>query len=207
MLFADRDDAGRKIAARLSGFAGIAGGLVVALPRGGIVVGRAVADALRLPLDIVVPRKIGAEANPEYAIGAVTEEGDVVWNEAERRHAEPSYLEAEIARQKDEAARRLATYRAGLGDRSFEGRTVIVVDDGVATGLTMRAALATVRRGRPAKTIVAVPICPPDTVGVLKEAADEVLILELPRGFTAIGAFYADFPQVEDQQVLRLMRS
>ncbi|HTK05185.1 MAG TPA: phosphoribosyltransferase family protein [Candidatus Eisenbacteria bacterium] len=206
MLFADRDDAGRRLAERLSGYAGIADGLVVALPRGGVVVGRVVADALRLPLDIVVPRKIGAESNPEYAIGAVTEEGDVVWNEAERRQADPAYLTAEVAKQKEEAARRLATYRAGLVDRTFEGRTVIVVDDGVATGLTMRAALATVRRGRPARTVVAVPVCPPGTLVALEAAADVAIVLELPRAFMAIGAFYADFPQVEDEEVLRLMR-
>jgi len=206
MLFADRADAGRKLADRLTGFTGTPGGLIVALPRGGVVIGRVVADALRLPLDIVVPRKIGAQENPEYAIGAVAEKGDAVWNESERGHADPAYLEAEVGRQKAEAQRRLETYRAGLGARSFRGRTVIVVDDGVATGLTMRAAIMTVRRGGPARTVVAVPVCPPGTFHELEREADEVVALERPAALTSIGAFYEDFPQVGDEEVLRLMR-
>src|SRR5512142_1163900 len=130
MPFVDREDAGRRLARRLRRLAGKPDAVIVALPRGGVVLGRVVADALRLPLDIVVPRKIGAPGDPEYAIGAVTEEGDAVWNEAERRVADASYLEKTLAAERAEARRRLATYRAGLPPRALRGRTVIVVDDG-----------------------------------------------------------------------------
>lgn len=206
MLFKDREDAGRRLASRLAAFKGDPEAVVAALPRGGVVTGRVIADALGLPLDLVVPRKIGAEGDREYAIGAVTEEGDVVWNEHERRAADRGYLSAEVEAQKKEAARRLATYRAGLAERSFEMKKVLLVDDGAATGLTMRAALATVRRARPAMVVIALPVCPPDTAETLAREADEVVILDSPEPFTAIGASYGDFPQVEDAEVLRLMR-
>ena len=206
MQFADREDAGRRLAKRLSHYAGKPDTLVVALPRGGVVVGREVADALRLALDIVVPRKIGSPGDPEYAIGAVTETGEPVWNERERERADPSYIDAAVGRELAEARRRLETYRAGFPPRLFRGITVIVVDDGVATGYTMRAALATVKRERPAAVIVAVPVCPPDSRAVLEAEADEVVVLETPKMFGAIGAYYENFPQVDDATVIKLLR-
>lgn len=205
-MFKDRADAGRRLAALLSAYEGDADAVIAALPRGGVVTGRVVADALGLPLDIVVPRKIGAQGDPEYAIGAVTEEGDAVWNEEERRRADPRHVETELSTQKAEARRRLATYRAGLPPRTFEGKKVILVDDGAATGLTMRAALATAKRAGAASTVVALPVCPPDTADELSAEADEVAVLERPTSFMSIGRHYADFPQVGDEEVLRLMR-
>ncbi len=206
MPFADREDAGKRLAGRLKKYAGKPDTVVVALPRGGVVTGREVADALRLPLDIVVPRKIGSPGDPEYAIGAVTEEGDAVWNESERRAAGEEYLAATLAAERAAARRRLATYRAGMPARSLRGKTVIVVDDGVATGHTMRAAVATVRREGAARLVVAVPVCPPDSRASLEAVADEVEVIESPRAFAAIGAHYGAFPQVSDGEVLRLMR-
>lgn len=206
MPFVDREDAGRRLAERLKRHAGKPDAVIVALPRGGVVVGREVADALRLPLDIVVPRKIGAPGDPEYAIGAVTEEGDAVWNEAERRKAGKAYLDETLAAERAEARRRLATYRAGMPPRALRGKTVIVVDDGVATGRTMRAALATVKKEGAARIIVAVPVCPPDSLAELGTEADETVVLESPRAFGAIGASYESFLQTDDATVIRLLR-
>lgn len=206
MTFIDRHDAGKRLARRLSRFARRTDAVVVALPRGGVIIGREVADALRLPLDVVVTRKIGAEENPEYAIGAIGETGDAVWNERERREADPSYLEAEVARQRKEAARRLAKYRAGLPPRAFAGKTVLLVDDGVATGYTMRAAIAWLRHERPAAIVVAVPVCPPDSLAIIAAEADEAVTLEAPAAFDAIGRFYQEFTQVGDDAVIASLR-
>lgn len=206
-LFANREEAGERLAAVLAEKYGRKkNAVVLALPRGGVVPGRIVADELGAPLDIVVPRKIGAKANPEYAIGAVAEDGEAVWNEAERRVEDPSYLDAEVAAQRAEARRRLATYREGLPQRDLKGKSVIIVDDGAATGLTMRAAIATVRAERPARITVALPVCPPDTVRVLAGEADDVVALRRPEPFHAIGAFYEEFSQVGDADVRRLLR-
>ncbi|MEY4744733.1 MAG: hypothetical protein RL272_678 [Candidatus Parcubacteria bacterium] len=206
MPFVDREDAGRRLARSLRRYEGDPGAIVVALPRGGVVTGRVVADALKLPLDIVVPRKIGAEADPEYAIGAVTEEGDAVWNERERRGAGRAYLDSTLAKERAEARRRLGTYRAGMPPRSLRGKTVLVVDDGVATGYTMRAAVATVKRCGASRIVVAVPVCPADSLAALELEADEVVALESPVIFSSIGAFYDAFAQTDDATVVRLLR-
>jgi predicted phosphoribosyltransferase len=206
MRFIDRRDAGGRLAKRLSRFAVRPETVVVALPRGGVVVGREVADALRLPFDIVVTRKIGAEQNPEYAIGAIGEAGEAVWNDREHRDADPAYVEAEVARQREEAARRLRTYRVGLPPRDFAGKTILLVDDGVATGYTMRAAIADLRRARPAAIVAAVPVCPPDSLAAIAAEADEVVVLETPEDFDAIGRFYQEFAQVGDDAVIAALR-
>lgn len=207
MLFRNREDAGRKLAEALEKFAGRPDVVVVALPRGGVVLGRMVADALAAPLDIVVTRKIGAEGNEEYAIGALTEAGHAVWNVMERDNANPAYLERVIGRERAEAQRRLALYRGRLPPRDLKGKTVIVVDDGIATGYTLRAALATVKSEHPARVVVAVPVATPDAAAGLGREADEVIVLSRPELFFAIGAFYADFSQVDDDTVIDLLRS
>jgi predicted phosphoribosyltransferase len=207
MMFTNRRTAGEKLAERLAAYEGAEGVIVVALPRGGVDTGRAVADALGAPLDIVVPRKVGAQGNPEYAVGAITETGHAVWNEEERRRADPAYLEKTMEAEKAEAKRRLETYRAGMPPRDLRGKTVILVDDGIATGLTMRAAVETVRSEGPSRVIVAAPVAPPESVEELASLVDEVVVLEKPPLFFAIGAFYADFDQVNDDDVIRLMRS
>ena len=205
MIFIDRLEAGEKLAAALKKYAGRKDTAVVALPRGGVVPGRVVADALGAPLDIVVPRKIGAPSNEEYAIGAVTEEGHVVWNEAERAMFDAAKLDKIVEKEKAEAARRLEKFRAGLPPRDLRGKTVIVVDDGVATGYTMLAAVATVRSLRPRRIVVAVPVAPPDSLARIGAAVDEVVALERPVFFGAIGSFYDEFDQVDDEVVVRLL--
>lgn len=207
MRFRDRQDAGERLARTLGEYRDVEGTVVVALPRGGVVLGRLVADAIGAPLDLVVPRKIGAEENEEYAIGAVTESGHIVWNEQERGKARKGYLEQVIEAEKHEAQRRLSLYREGLPERDFSGKTVIVVDDGMATGLTMRAAVATVRAGSPERIIVALPVASPDSSARLREEVDGLVILHETTFFMAVGQFYDVFDQVEDEAVIELMRS
>ena len=205
MVFRDRADAGRRLAEALRKYGGRRDVTVVALPRGGVVLGRIVADALGAPLDIVVPRKIGSPGNEEYAIGAITESGHAVWNEAERALADESYIERTVSAEQAEARRRIDTYRAGLPPRDLKGRTVVVVDDGIATGYTMRAAVETVKSEGPAKVVAAVPVAPPDSAKEIGGLVDESVVLSKPSPFWAIGAFYEEFGQVEDGEVVRLL--
>lgn len=206
MQFRDRNDAGQKLAEALIAYQDKPGVLVVALPRGGVVLGRIVADALGAPLDIVVPRKIGAPWHEEYAIGAIGEMGDAVWNEEEKARTPQHYLENAVTREQTEAQRRLNLYRAGLPPRDFKNKTVIIVDDGIATGLTMRAAIATVRAGNPKKLVVAVPVAPPESLAMLRAEADEVITVMAPAWLTSVGEFYRDFPQIDDATVEKLLR-
>lgn len=208
MPFIDRRDAGKKLAEALKKYGDKPDTIVVALPRGGVVLGRIVADALRIPLDIVVPRKIGYPGNEEYAIGALTETGDIIWNEAEYSRADSAALEKIVEREKKEAQRRLNTYRAGMLERNFMGKTLLIVDDGIATGLTMFAAIKSARTLGAAHVVVAVPGGPADTVERLKNepGVDEVIVLEIPSLFFAVGGLYQEFSQVEDEEVMKLMR-
>ncbi len=205
-MFIDRDDAGRQLAEKLKKYGGRKDVVVVALPRGGVVLGRVVADALKAPLDIVVPRKIGAPGNEEYAIGALTEAGHAVWNEQERALAGDAYIERTVEAELAEARRRLDLYRSGLPPRDLKDRTVIIVDDGIATGYTIRAAIETVRSEGPARVVAAVPVAPPDSAEAVAKLVDEAVILETPALFWAIGSFYDEFGQVDDDTVIKLMR-
>jgi len=205
MRFKDREDAGRKLAHELKNYDGAKDAVVIALPRGGVAVGRVIADELHLPIDIVVPRKLGAPGHEEYAIGALVESGEAVWNEKERGRFEPSELEKIVHREREEAIRRLSAYRSGRQPRDLKGKTVLLVDDGMATGYTLRAALRTVRSERPGKIVVAVPVGPPDAVASLSSEADEVIALHQPMSFFAIGEFYDDFRQVDDAAVIDML--
>lgn len=207
MLFRDRKDAAEKLSDALSEYKGRDDVLVIALPRGGVVIGRIVADRLGAPLDIVVPRKLGVRMNPEYAVGAVTESGHVVWNEEERAQMDDEYADRVVREEKEEARRRLGLYRKGLPERDFKRKTVIVVDDGIATGFTIRAAISTVRAGDPARVVAAVPVGPPDTVETLRKEVDDLVVLSAPPLFFAIGQFYGTFDQVEDSEVIALLNS
>lgn len=205
MLFRDRKDAAEKLSDALSEYSGRDDVLVIALPRGGVVIGRIVADRLGAPLDIVVPRKLGARMNPEYAVGAVTESGHVVWNEKERAQMDDGYADRVVREEKEEARRRLDLYRKGLPERDFKRKAVIVVDDGIATGFTIRAAISTVKAGDPARVVAAVPVGPPDTVETLRKEVDDLVVLSVPSLFFAIGQFYGTFDQVEDDEVIALL--
>jgi putative phosphoribosyl transferase len=207
-LFADRAEAGRALARRLARLAAEQP-VVLALPRGGVPVGFEIASVLRAPLDLVLVRKIGAPFQPELAIGALVDGGraEAVMNEEILREFEipESYIEQERARQLEEIERRRNVYLAGRTRAPIEGRTAIVVDDGIATGATMEAALDAVRRAKPKRLVLAVPVAPPDTIERLRPHADDVVCLATPRLFGAIGAFYADFRQLDDQQVIDLL--
>jgi predicted phosphoribosyltransferase len=208
MIFHDRKDAAKKLAKDLVQHKGAKDTIVVALPRGGVVLGRVVATELGLPLDIVVPRKIGHPGNEEYAIGAITETGDAIWNEEEKAAIDPTVLAQSIEKEKKEAERRLDTYRQGLPPRDFSGKTIIIIDDGIATGLTMFAAIKTVKTLGAARIIVAVPGGPADTIEKLKKDphVGNVIALEVPSLFFAVGQLYEVFGQVEDDEVITLLQ-
>lgn len=205
MAFTDRAEAGRKLAGALLKYKDAAP-VVLALPRGGVAVAAEVATALSAPLDLVLVRKIGAPFQPELAMGAIVDgpepitvrNEDVIASGAISQAAFDAVRERELA----EIGRRRARY---LGDRphlDLAGRTVIVVDDGIATGATMRAALRAVRARRPKALVLAVPVAPPETLGELRGETDEIVCLEQPALFFAIGAYYADFRQLSDEDVI-----
>ena len=204
--FANRRDAGRQLAARLGGFAG-PDTLVLALPRGGVPVAFEVARALAAELDVAMVRKIGAPGQEELGIGAVMNGAEPVLDEAAMRivRPPPGYVEAEVRRARAEIARRRLAY---LGDRrppDVSGRTVVVVDDGVATGSSARAVLRALRRFRAGRLVLAVPVGPPDSLAMLAGEADGIVCLRLPASFGSVGAHYVDFTQTTDDEVIRLL--
>jgi putative phosphoribosyl transferase len=211
-LYLDRGDAGKALAAALKKEldANLASGkpLVLAIPRGGVPIGRDVASALDADLDLVVPRKLGAEGNPEYAIGAVMSDGTLYLNPEALSitRANPEYIEAEKAREMKEAARRVEAYRGGRKEPALSGRVVIVVDDGIATGATMVVALRWVRSRGASMVVAAAPVAPPSTVAELRQEADRVICPHTPEPFYAIGAFYESFGQVSDEEVKEILR-
>ena len=206
-LFKDRVEAGKRLASALRSFAG-KGAIVLAIPRGGVVVGFEVARALGLPLDVIIPRKIGAPDNPELAIGAMTEDGTVILDESLISYlgVPEGYVKAESNRQKLEIERRLRLYRGDVPYPTLRNRDVIIVDDGIATGSTMKAALASTRKKGAKSVIVAIPVGPPSTIQELEKEADRVICLHTPESFQAIGQFYEDFAQTADCEVTRLLR-
>jgi predicted phosphoribosyltransferase len=201
--FADRHDAGHRLAELLLPLAG-EHPVVVALPRGGVPVGREVAEALGAPLEILAVRKLGAPHNPEYGIGAIAEDGTRVFDPEALAVLGVSggALDAIVARETAELQRRVSAYRASRPALSVTGRTVIVVDDGVATGVTDTAALRALRRKRPRRLILAVPVCAPDSAVRLRDEADEVVCLVEPMRLYGVGQWYRDFSQVSDEEVI-----
>jgi len=205
MKFRDRQDAGRRLAAELMHLRDLRP-VVLALPRGGVPVGYEVAEALAAPLDVILVRKIGAPGMPELAIGAIVggEQRDEVLDE--RLIAEltvpPSYLAKQIAAQATEIERRRRLYCEDHPPVPLSGRCAIVVDDGIATGATVRAALLAIRRRRPSRLVLAAPVAPPQTIERLEPEADEIVCLSTPEDFYAIGQFYDDFHQLSDGEVL-----
>jgi putative phosphoribosyl transferase len=206
MSFRDRVDAGRRLGERL-GELGLADPVVIGLPRGGVVVAAEAARLLEAPLDVVVVRKLGAPGRPELGIGAVGEEGIRALNqELIDLLGVTGHDLAEVeARETEELARRVVAYRGDRDPVTVTGRTVVVIDDGLATGFTARAALRVLRKRGAARLILAVPVSARDTVKALKEEADEVIALEVPFGFGAVGQWYADFRQTSDEEVVRLL--
>lgn len=208
-LFADRREAGEELGEKLQEYRGQA--VVLALPRGGVETGVEVARLLGAPLGLVVARKIGHPMSPEYAVCAVTEDGPLICDEAERTALDPLWLRQAEAAGRAEAVRRLAVYQDGRVPIMIDDKVVIVVDDGIATGLTMRAAAAQLRRkrpesGRPRKTVVAVPCAPRSAIDELLELVDNIVVLRNPEGYLgAVGSYYQSFPQLTDEDVLSLL--
>jgi putative phosphoribosyl transferase len=206
LIFADRVDAGAALARRLLAFEGT-DAVVLAIPRGGVVVGEAVARELGLPLDVVVPRKVGAPGNPELAIGAVAPGVRVLDERALAALRVPDrYVEREIARQEAEIDRRTSAYRAGHPPVDLEGRVAIVVDDGIATGSTAVAALRWARGRGASRVVLAVPVAPGRTVDRLAREADEVVAVATPEPFSAVGEWYRRFDQTTDEEVVASLR-
>jgi putative phosphoribosyl transferase len=208
MLFQDRADAGRQLGRRVRDL-GLRGPVVLGLPRGGVPVAAQVADALGTAFDVFVARKIGAQGNPEFGIGAIAEGGGPPVKSA--MAAGIGLGEAELLElagpEREELARRAALYRDGRPVPALAGKDVIVVDDGLATGVTAEAALRALRRERPRRLVLAVPVCAAETGARLADVADEVVCLHTPANFLAVGQWYANFSQTSDEEVLRLLHA
>lgn len=208
MLFNDRRDAGRRLAERLEALA-CRDPVVMALPRGGVPLGFEIAGALHAPLELVQVRKLGAPGQEELAIGAVADGAapELVTDAALIRHlgVPAAYLTHAIDAAEAEMARRRRVYGTGGGPRPLEGRTAILVDDGIATGATMLCAIRATRRRAPARLILAVPVAPHDTLHRLRAEVDDIVCLHTPENFGSVGRFYRQFPQVSDAEVTELL--
>lgn len=207
-MFDDRTQAGRILADRLVSLS-LENAVVFALPRGGVPVAAPIAERLSAPLDLVLVRKIGAPSQPELAIGAVTDgiEPECVFNQRIIRElgVTQTEIDAISAREKAEIERRRTLYLHDRPRVEARGRTVIVVDDGVATGATMKVALTALKKHAPARIILAVPVAPPSVIAALKPFVDDVICLESSDYFPGVGAFYRAFPQVSDREVITIL--
>jgi len=205
-MFNDRVDAGNQLAKNLK-FLKEENPIILAIPRGGVVVADAIASFLGCKLDIIVSRKIGAPDNPELAIGAALHDGSYFPNSevVKMLRVPQSYIDSEIVEQMKEIQRRLLIYRGSV-HYDLEGKTIVLVDDGLATGATMGVAALWAKKQKPKKTIVAVPVGARETIQKLKKIVDEVVVLSVPDFFNAVGQFYENFDQVEDDEVQEIMR-
>jgi putative phosphoribosyl transferase len=199
--FDDRTDAGRQLARHLEQ-RGVEADVVLAIPRGGLPLGRAVANALDAPLDVVVAKKIGAPDNPEYAIGAVASDGSVWRNEEALSGISEEYFEREREEMARQARQKADRYRQGRTEPALTNNTVVVVDDGVATGSTARACLQQIRAADADRVVLAVPVGPPEPIAELGGIADDVVCPETPTDFRNVGQYYARFDQVTDEDAM-----
>lgn len=207
MVFRDRAQAGQRLADLLRGAVKPSETVIFALPRGGVIVAAEVAKKINVPLDLIITRKIGHPRQPEYAVAAVSKNVVLVDNLAEIEALDPGWFKEEIARQRKEISRREKKYGAGAPPLSSTGKNALLIDDGIATGLTMRAAIEELRTHKPATISVAVPVAPADTISKLKKSVDEVVVLYVPSGyFGAIGSYYRSFPQVADEEVIAALQ-
>ncbi|HEU0050465.1 MAG TPA: phosphoribosyltransferase family protein [Patescibacteria group bacterium] len=206
MTFANRAEAGQKLAQALHGFQGV-NGIVLAIPRGGVVVGVEIAKALQWPIDVVITRKIGHPLDPEFAIAAVSEKGKAIINEGALNQVDGVWFDEQIDAQREEAKRRRIRYRGEKAMEPLSGKVAMIVDDGTATGLTMRAAIDEVKLLQPEKIVLAIPVAPRHIVEELSHLTDEVIVLSAPDVFKgAIGLYYKEFPQITDEEVVMLLQ-
>ena len=206
--YANRSDAGRELAAALGRGRDLGNAIVLGLPRGGVPVAYEIAQALSLPLDVLVVRKLGLPSQPELAMGAIASGGAVVWNEDVLRYLPSGDAERDrvIARERAELERRGLAYRGRRPPLALSGQTVILVDDGLATGATMEAAVSAVRQLGAGSVIVAVPVAASESRERIARIADELVCLQAPAFFSAVGQWYQDFSQTSDAEVERLLR-
>lgn len=207
MLFKDRQDAGRQLASRLLKYKNQPDTLVLGLARGGVVTAAEVASHLDLPLNVIIVRKIGAPGNEELAIGAIAEHGDGIYNDhlIGLLGVSSDYLKKEVERQKRILKERLALYRGKNTALQLKNKIVIVVDDGIATGASMRVAIASIYHAEAKKIILAVPVSSPDALKKIAKEVDETICLSSPAFFEAVGSFYRIFDQTTDEEVMRLL--
>lgn len=207
MRFKDRKDAGKKLATRLISYQNDPNAVVIGLPRGGVVTAFEVAKYLNLPLDVTCPRKIGAPGNLEYAIGAITETGEGIFHEEpiQMLHIPSSYIQKMVETEKEVARKRLELYRKRAPAIDIENKTVIIVDDGIATGATMQAAIRSIRSQGAGRIVLAVPVAPPETYEEISSEVDEAVCLDTPPFFQAVGQFYESFGATEDEEVIQLL--
>lgn len=198
MRFLNRKEAGRAVSKLLREYEGAPNTVVIGLARGGVVVAAEIAKKLKLPLDVMAPRKIGSPTNPEFAIGAVTEEGDVTCDE--------NPLKSSVEREIQEARRRIEKYRGGKAALQLKGKTAILVDDGVATGNTMRASVQSARTKGAKKIVVAVPVIDRWVASTLEQEADELITVLASDSLGSVGEFYSSFDQTSDEEVISLLK-
>ena len=207
MLFKDRREAGSQLASKLTQYQGLKNVIVLGLARGGVVTAAEVADALHAPLNVIVVRKIGAPDNEELALGAIAEHGEGIFNEEliGLLGVSPHYLQREVERQKLILKSRLDLYRGSAPAPELKGKVVILVDDGIATGASMRVAIQSLRQAGVKKLVMAVPVAAPDSLERIAQEVDETVCLASPHQFGAVGFFYRSFEQTSDEEVVRLL--
>ncbi|WP_227763461.1 phosphoribosyltransferase [Zhaonella formicivorans] len=206
-MFKNRTMAGKMLAAKLQTLKLTGKPIVLAIPRGGVVVGYEIAKALKAPLDLLIPRKLPAPLNPEVAVGAVAQDGTTYFNEKllTYLHLSPESLQEEIDKEKREITRRMEKFRGSKEFPDLKGKSVIVVDDGIATGFTMLAGIRFIAKQQPEEIIVAVPVAPEDEVQRLGREVTQIITLAIPKDFYAVGQFYEDFTQTGDEEVTALL--
>ncbi|MDG6923297.1 MAG: phosphoribosyltransferase [Nitrososphaerota archaeon] len=208
MIFRDRKDSGMRLAQALKELKG-KNPIILAIPRGGVPVAKEIADFLDCEMDLIITRKVGAPGNPEFAIGSVTQDGELITDRefATSYGVGESYILEESKRQAKLIKDRLKKFRGDKPYPSLENRIVVIVDDGIATGYTIRAAVQSIKRKNPALLIIAVPVAPRETIEELQSEVDRVVCLSTPEIFYAIGEFYENFEQVEDEEVVKILKA
>ena len=201
-MFLDRTDAGRQLAEKMHPESN---SIFLAVPRGGVILGDMIAQKIGCKLDVVVSKKITPPNYSEYAIGAITHDGTLYKSEQWSKFCHLPRFEDELAQKQEEVKRRLENYR-GNDQYKLEGKSVILTDDGIATGSTVFAILAWIKKQKPRKIVLAVPVMPPDTFDKMKKFVDEIVVLAVPSDFSAVGQFYDEFPQVSDTQVNKILK-
>jgi len=208
MIFSNREEAGKILGTKVKEKNYGKDNIVLGIPRGGVVVAREVAAVLECKLDIIIPRKLRSQFNPELAFGAISDDKSIVIDESlvSLLNISEEYIEQEKKTQLEEIKRRRKKYKMDKSLPDIEGKTVILVDDGIATGATMKAGVISVKKKKPKKILVAVPVASPQSVEELKEMTDEVICLYAPAYFAAVGQFYTEFSQTSDDEVIEILK-